>query len=83
VTLWLAGSSVVTASFAALLGGGTTGDGAGAPTGLMLKSVLMAASWLASSQIPVSSELQLCHPSINTVLENAVNPALRSAREFD
>jgi len=46
VTLWLTGRTVVTASFAALLGGATTGDGAGAPTGLMLKSVLMAASWL-------------------------------------
>jgi hypothetical protein len=43
VTLWLAGSSVDTALFAAGLTGGTIGEGAGDPTGLMLKSVLMAA----------------------------------------
>ena len=50
VTLWLAGSSVATAFCAAI--GATTDVAAGAPTGLMLKSVLMAASWLSSSQIP-------------------------------
>jgi hypothetical protein len=43
VTLWLAGNSVGTALPAAWLAGGTTGEGAGDPTGLMLKSVLMAA----------------------------------------
>jgi hypothetical protein len=43
VTLWLAGNSVGTAFPAAWLNGGTTGEGAGDPTGLMLKSVLMAA----------------------------------------
>jgi hypothetical protein len=43
VTLWLAGNSVETALLAAWLDGGTMGEGAGNPTGLMLKSVLMAA----------------------------------------
>jgi hypothetical protein len=43
----------------------------------------MAASWLASSQIPICSELQLCPPGINMMLENALNPALRSEREFN
>jgi hypothetical protein len=43
VTLWLAGNSVGTALLAAWLNGATTGEGAGDPTGLMLKSVLMAA----------------------------------------
>src|SRR5258708_13831406 len=60
VTLWLAGRSVGTALFAAWLTGGTTGVGAGAPTGLMLKSVLMAASWPPSSQIPTPLHRQLC-----------------------
>ena len=44
-TLLLAGNSVATALLAAGLAGGTMGEGAGDPTGLMLKSVLMAASW--------------------------------------
>ena len=52
VTLWLGGSSVATALLAASLTGCATGVATGAPTGLMLKSVLMAASWLPSSQIP-------------------------------
>jgi hypothetical protein len=57
VTLWLAGKSVATALLAAWLDGVTVGEGAGAPTGLMLKSVLMAASWCRfQSQIqPVSA----------------------------
>src|ERR1700736_4567949 len=60
VTLWLAGSSVATALLAAGLEGCTTGVAAGVPTGLMLKSVLMAASWPPSSQIPTSLPRQLC-----------------------
>src|ERR1700675_786709 len=61
VTLWLGGNSVATAWLAASLGGdGTTGVAAGAPTGLMLKSVLMAASWPSSSQIPTPLDRQLC-----------------------
>jgi hypothetical protein len=43
VTLWLAGNSVGTALLAAWLNGWTMGEGAGDPTGLILKSVLMAA----------------------------------------
>jgi hypothetical protein len=59
VTLWLAGNSVVTALLAASLKRCTTGVAAGAPTGLMLKSELMAASGLPSSQIPTLSNGQL------------------------
>jgi len=59
VTLWLAGSSVAAALCAASLDGGTTGVAAGAPTGLRLKSVLMAASRLPSSQIPTPLGQQL------------------------
>jgi hypothetical protein len=40
------------------------GDGAGTPTGLMLKSVLMAASWcrvpLNENQIPIQTQGQYC-----------------------
>lgn len=44
VTLWLAGNSVFTAFCAVSLAGVIIGAATGAPTGLMLKSVLMAAS---------------------------------------
>src|SRR3979411_2918110 len=80
VTLWLAGRPVATAWVAAWLKGCTTGVGAGAPTGLMLKSVLMAASGLPSSQIPTPLPSQLCASPLNVVLENALNIALIAAR---
>jgi hypothetical protein len=51
VTLWLGGNCVETAARAASPAAGTIGGATGAPTGLMLKSVLTAASWLSSSQI--------------------------------
>jgi hypothetical protein len=44
---------------AASVDGWTTGVAAGVPTGLMLKSVLMAASRLSSSQIPTPLRQQL------------------------
>src|SRR6202022_3743425 len=82
-TLLLAGSSVATALFAASLTGGAIGVATGAPTGLMLKSVLMAASWLPSSQIPTPLPSQLCASPLNVVLENALNIAAMPARLFD
>jgi hypothetical protein len=84
VTLWLEGNSVATALLAAWLGGCTIGDGAGAPTGLMLKSVLMAASWCRSqSQIPTRVRGQLCQSAFNAKLENAMNRALTATRDLD
>jgi hypothetical protein len=49
---------------------------------LMLKSVLMAASWLPSSQIPIPLESQLCAAPLNAALENAVNLVAILARKF-
>jgi hypothetical protein len=58
-TVWLTGKSVCTASFAAEFDVVTICTGAGIPTGLMLKSVLMAASWLPCvSQIPTPLNTQ-------------------------
>src|SRR6202035_695834 len=83
VTLWLAGSSVATAWATASLGGCATAAAAGAPTGLMLKFVLMAASWLLPSQIPTPLRRQLLHAPLNAMLESAMNAALQPARQFD
>src|SRR5438105_5117085 len=50
----------------------------------MLKSVLMAALLApASSQIPTLPKPQLCNPSLNMPLENAMNPALTPTRDFN
>ncbi|GAA0025255.1 hypothetical protein BRDID11018_79520 [Bradyrhizobium diazoefficiens] len=58
-TVWLTGKSVCTASFAAAFDVVMICAGAGIPTGLMLKSVLMAASWLPRpSQIPTPLNAQ-------------------------
>src|ERR1700730_8957262 len=82
VTLWLAGRSVATALVAAALDSCTTGVAAGVPTGLMLKSVLMAASWPPSSKIPTPLLVQLWQAALNVLLENTVNAALKAALEF-
>src|SRR5947207_13391520 len=50
----------------------------------MLKSVLMAALLApASRQIPTLPKPQLCNPSLNMRLENAMNPASTLTRDFD
>jgi hypothetical protein len=69
-TVWLTGKSVCTASFAAALDVVMICTGAGIPTGLMLKSVLMAASWLPClSQIPTPLNTQ----PWNTRIEDRVS----------
>ena len=68
---------------AAGLDGATMGEGAGDPTGLMLKSVLMAASWRRFRETnPNPSRRQYCRADFNALLENAMNRALRCARDF-
>src|ERR1700675_1535758 len=85
-TVWLGGSSVATAFCAASLTGGTIGAATGAPTGLMLKSVLMAPpsaiALACSSQIPSPLGPQLYGAPINSELENALNAALTRGRKF-
>jgi hypothetical protein len=49
----------------------------------MLKSVLMAASWLSSSQIPTPLSAQLSRIRLNALLENVVNAVLAAARRLD
>src|SRR5262245_11903489 len=82
ITLWLAGSSVATALWAASLAGGATTIAAGAPTGLMLKSVLMAASWPPSSQIPTPQAKVMIGISQCCVRERPEDCA-DIARDFD
>jgi hypothetical protein len=60
-----------------------TSGAAGAPAGLMLKFVPMAASWLPSSQTPALPKAQLCGSLLNVALGNALNAALPPACRFD
>src|SRR3954463_16654940 len=72
-TLWCAGRSVATASAVAGLAGCTKGVATGAPTGLMLKSELMAASGPSSSQTPSSPVGNPSVAAVTAALENALN----------
>jgi hypothetical protein len=66
VTLWLAGRSVATPLLAACVCGAMAGAGAGTPAGLMLKSVLMAASWC---RVPRDETKFPSNPKRNIALE--------------
>src|SRR5260370_20463727 len=85
-TLWLGGRSVATAFFAASCTGGTIGAAIGAPTGFMLKSVLMvppnATALACSSQIPTPLGPQLYGGPLNALFGNALNAALTRAHKF-
>ena len=85
-TLWPGGRSLATAYCAASLTGGMIGAATGAPTGLMLKSVLMvppsAMALACSSQIPTPLSPQLYGAPLNAELENALNAALTRGRKF-
>jgi hypothetical protein len=60
-----------------------TSGAAGAPAGLMLKFVTMAASWLPSSQTPAPFPSAICAAPLNVALGNALNAALPPACRFD
>jgi hypothetical protein len=70
----------VTAEFTAGLIGLMGAGAAGAPSGLMLKSVLM----MALECLDRSDTLYSCRPSdLNVALENAMNFALTRVRQFN
>jgi hypothetical protein len=60
----------------------TTGGAAGTPTGLMLKSVPMAALLASPSQTPTLSNPHHSNVVLNATLENAVKAVASCAAEF-